>query len=500
MKVLVKLVAIAMAVGCASPVLPQEQTSSNSGSGRSSRSRSSRSSSNGETGGTGTGETASSRERRRESRSQDRERNSRSSRRSETTGANGAAATPAAGQAKPGETGKDSKTVAGAKPAASKGSGSGGPKPVDIKFEMQADPETNIMYLEAMGDLPSLNVSATENKKFVTRLALYNPKSSIYSQLDASIKYDPQLIRPVGVDDSSMKSNLASPARVLVDKARGLLSIAVDFQEPRTDSFMTFAKIQWEALEPVASTPIRFVNTRNHPSGVFNEAGDNILHIRSDGTVEMSANAGLLDASVSIEPTSGTVKLVEASGNAFSALSLATNINSGTAEGGIELSLRPRASAVAVGNEFLVDVMYRNPRNADVDTVKLKLRFDPQVLEVVDQDAGNWITRGINIFDGDYHDDLPFDYHRKNSAHNDTGIILYENGFGSRVNVPEEGVLATIRFRAKVATPSTSIAFSTGDESAIEQDTAISFLGFNLIGKPGQRVTALNNTSVGVHR
>lgn len=466
------------------PGYTQTASTDNEGGRRSNRSSRNNSS--------GRGETTDDRERRRESRNRTRETNSRSTRRSSNEKPSAAASD---GQA------KDTKTVKG-KPESggkkSSGSGGGGRPAVDIAFEMQVDPETNIMYLEAVGDRPSLNVNVLEKKKFVTRLALFNPRSSEFSQIDASIKYDPQLIRPVGVDDSTVSSNLSAPARVLVDQHRGMLSLAADFATSRSDSFLTVAKIQWQALEPVASTPIVFLNTDEHPSGVFNDRGENILHQRSDGLVQSSRNAGLLDATVAIEPEGGTIELAEDSGNPFSAVALATNINSGTAEGGIQLYLRPRRNTVGIGENLLVDVLYRNPRRADMDTVKLKLRFDPEVLEVVDTDDGNWISRGINIFDGAYHDDLPFDHHRKNQAHNNLGLIVYDMGFGSRTPVPEEGVIATIQFRAKAPTPATAISFSTRGDGATDSDTSISFLGFNLIGVPGARQQAMTDASVSV--
>jgi hypothetical protein len=212
----------------------------------------------------------------------------------------------------------------------------------------------------------------------------------------------------------------------------------------------------------------------------------------------MSANAGLLDATVAIEPTNGTVELAETNENPFSAVALATNINSGTAEGGLLLQLQPRQPTVKVGQDFLVDIVYRNPKRADMDTVKLKLRFDPEVLQVVDSDEGNWITRGVNIFDGAYHEDLPFDNHRKNTVYNSLGVINYDNGFGSRTPIPEEGVIATIRFKAVAPAVSTPILFSSNDENALDPDTSISFLGFNLIGIPGKRQQAMSNAAVAV--
>src|SRR5690606_13460014 len=120
----------------------------------------------------------------------------------------------------------------------------------------QVDPETNVLYIEGIDGRPSLNINATENKKFTTRLVLSNPRSSAFSQLDASIRYNPEYVRPIGIDDSMISSQLEKPARVVVDRNRGLLSIAADFKEETSDSAVTFARIQWQALRPVANSPI----------------------------------------------------------------------------------------------------------------------------------------------------------------------------------------------------------------------------------------------------
>lgn len=495
---LLPFIVIGLFVAPPMPIMGQQSMndalSGGSGSDRSSG-RSSRSSRSSSRSSSERGETTDEQSRDREDRSRSRESNSRSSRRSRKEEP----------EKKENETAAkgETKTVEGAKkPAAgSKGStgGSGSRPPVEIAFEMQVDPETNIMYLEGLaGDRPSLNVNVLENKTFVTRLALYNPKSSEFSQIDASIKYDPQLIHPVGVDDGTINSNLEAPSRVLVESSKGILSFAADFKAPRNDSFLTIAKIQWRAREPVANTPVTFLNTKEHPSGVFSLQGENILHMRGDGTVETSPNAGLLDATVSIEAANGSIELAENDDNPFSAVALATNINAGTAEGGIQLSLRPRKDRVQVGEDFPVDVIYKNPKRADMDSVKLQVRFDPEVLSVLDTDEGNWITRGINIFDGAYHANLPFDYHRKNSVSNSLGLVVYEMGFGSRTPVPAEGVIATINFRAIAPAASTAVAFSTGDSGPSAPNTAITFLGFNLIGKPGSREQAITNAAVSV--
>lgn len=445
-------------------------------------------------------DTTNDRDRRRESRSRDRESNSRRSSRSSRSDKDEKADD------------KDSKTVEASKKKSSggsKGSGGGGRPPIEITFEMQADPETNIMYLESTGANPTLNMSVLENKQFVTRVALYNAKSSEFNQFDISLKYDPQLLEPLGIDDSAISSTLSQPARVLVDRKLGLLSMSGDFNGDRNDSFMTLAKIQWKALAPAAATPIRFLNSENHPSGVFDKYGDNILHAKSNTPMAISPVTGLLNATVAIEPPNGQIALSDEGSNPFSTVALATNISMGTAEGGMQLYLRPRRNAIGVGEVFLVDILYKNPKHADLDTMKLEIRFDPTVLQVRDYDEGNWITRGINIFDGAYHGDLPFDFHRKNVAYNTTGLIQYDMGFSDRTPVHAEGVIATIRFEAIEADPQTVVYFdvdrnqqdlNASATASTQPNTIISFLGFNLIGTPGNRGYALHNAQINVQQ
>lgn len=479
---------------CAAGVA-QEAGQKASSSSRSSRASRSSSATNNSTGGRlSRGETTDNRERRREDRQKTRDTNSRRTNRGNTTG-----------DAKKNEPAKDAKTVeASKKKEGSKGKSSAGSArpPLNIAFEIQADPETNIMYIESAGTKPSLNMTALEKKTFVTHISLYNAKSSEFDQFDISLRYDPQLLQPVGVDDTAISSTLKKPMAVRVDKSRGIVSMSGDFETSRTDSFVTLAKVQWKALAPAAATPIRFLNTESHPSGVFNRLGENILHSRGIQATDISPQTGLLDGTVTIEPPDGEIDLTEESANPFSTIALATNISMGTAEGGMQLALRPRNPAPAAGDEFLVDVVYANPKRADLDTVRLEIRFDPTVLEVVDYDTDNWITRGINIFDGAYHEDLPFDFHRRNVAYNTTGLIQYEMGFSDRTAVPAEGIIATIKFRALMPAQQTVIGFATdfGGQSAAtpSRQTVLSFLGFNIIGTPGNRAASMRNAVISI--
>lgn len=385
------------------------------------------------------------------------------------------------------------KTVEGKKPA-DKGAGSkaGGKRPLtNVEFKMQVDQNTNIMYLESLGSQPSLNIQSVQGDKFVTRLTVYNPRQSAFDELSAVIKYDPSVLKPVGVDDSTIESQLKSPAKTQIDSNRGLLLYEARLKEETRGTFNAIAKIEWECLRPSPGSYLRFINNGQLTSGVFNQEGLNILHMREDGQVESSENAGLLDAMVAVSPSEETNELLNADQTDFSSVILASNIAEGTAIGKMRLELRPRTESVSVGVPFLVDVVYSNPSQAEFDSVNLSIKFDSTVFEVLDSDEGNWITRGVNIFDGDYHLDLPFDYQRKNLALNTAGLIQYEMGFQTKTLVPETGTIATIKMVAKRPVDKSRISFnienSNDDTKTTKGSTSISFLGLNLIGVPEHR-------------
>lgn len=406
--------------------------------------------------------------------------------------------TPAPGsKATPG-TGKELKTATGKKPV-SKGATGGGEAhaATNIEFKMKANITTNLLYVEGMGGEPTMNILATEGDDVVTRVFYMNGRATPYKTFSVAIKYDPAILEPTGIDDSDIASLLDGDSSAHVDAKRGIITYKAALKDARNDPAMTVFKIQWKALTPASDAAIAFINNDKYRSNVLDDHDHNMLLQRDEtGEVESSEKTGLVDAAISVLPSAKTARALSEDEGSFSAISLANNISEGTAEGGIILELHPRKTHIRAGEDFLVDVVFSNPKHAELDTVKLKLKFDPSVLQVVDYDNDNWITQGINIFDGDYHDDLPFDYHRKNNVSNETGVIQYDMGFATRVRVPVKGTIATIRMRAVAPAAATSIAFVYDDTPDAEPQTAITFLGFNLVGSPGQRAAALRNADL----
>lgn len=368
-----------------------------------------------------------------------------------------------------------------------------------VEFKMAANPQSNVLYMESLGFAPTMHVLATEGEQFGTRVVFANGRKALFDTVEVSLRYDPSVLIPLGIDDSEISDLLGGTPLAKVDRSKGIIAYRAEFAEAiNTDRTILF-KVAWKARQATGLTRIHFLNSNDYPSRVLSGETNILLPRPQDGAeeIEVTEATGLIGAEVSINAQGSSENAFEGAGSEIEALALAAQIAEGTAQGGIQLSLRPRTRRLSQGNEFLVDVVYRNPRGVDFDRVRLTMRFDPAVLEVVDHDEGNWITRDINIFDGDYHEALPFDFHIRNKAENASGMIYYEMGFSQKAMVPPEGVMATIKFRARKPVPTADIRFEY-DESLGQPATAVSFLGFNLIGVPGDRARSLSSTVVRV--
>ena len=401
-----------------------------------------------------------------------------------------AAATPAPGQ----------RTVKGSAAPERKAEGGGARPTTTVEFKMKADQSANLLFMESIGVAPTMNIVAQQGEDFATRVVFANPRKSKFTSVDVAMRFEPSVVELTGIDDADIARLLAVPAIAKVDARRGVFSYHAEFSQPQDRELTVLFKLQWKAKMPADFSPIAFLNTEDFPSRVLNQAQNVLIRTSDDDDVTGDiSNTGLIDAALSVSPNAESVLDMQDFGRGdSSAMVLAHQISEGTAVGGVTLALRPRTGAVRVGDEFLVDIVYSNPRRADIDSVRVKVRFDPALLQVVDYDTDNWITNGVNILDGPYHDDLPFDFHIRNRAYNNTGMILYEKGFAYKARVPTSGIIATIRFRAMAATAAADILFDT-EETARSSRTAVSFLGFNLVGSPADRESALTNATVSVN-
>ncbi|MCX7047691.1 MAG: PDZ domain-containing protein [Candidatus Sumerlaeota bacterium] len=94
-----------------------------------------------------------------------------------------------------------------------------------------------------------------------------------------------------------------------------------------------------------------------------------------------------------------------------------------------------------------VQLILENPDAVPVTRINLTLMYDPAQLRVLDTDKGNWIRSGVNISDGPYHKEFPFDFHNVNAVEAAKGLVLYDMG-AMRQPITAQGVFAHADFEA----------------------------------------------------
>lgn len=135
---------------------------------------------------------------------------------------------------------------------------------------------------------------------------------------------------------------------------------------------------------------------------------------------------------------------------------------------------------VEVGNQFTVDMYLSNPGPAELSAMNAWLSFDPNYLEVIDSDAGNWITEGVNILDGPYHSVFNWGIHGQNVADNSAGTISYGEGSFPMEPVTGEGQFGQIRFLAKAPVNGTTIAILRTGTGGLDDTYVMDTSGYDL--------------------
>ena len=136
-----------------------------------------------------------------------------------------------------------------------------------------------------------------------------------------------------------------------------------------------------------------------------------------------------------------------------------------TTEPGISIAISPTVTAVGVSTIFTVDIAV-DSCTQQVDAVQAFVNFDPDFLQVVDEDGNPSST----IISG-----TAFQYEFLNEVDNTAGTINY--AAGSVSGLPSGAfTLATIRFKAMVGTENTVIAFNLTSP----RKTKITFVGSSL--------------------
>lgn len=379
--------------------------------------------------------------------------------------------TPASGAGKTADT-KFARTKPIPKPGASQ-PGAGKSGSTSVVFSFNADVSGMTLYF----DPPDL--AATQGREFASKLHIANPKYETIDHITIVVRYDPFILEPMGINDRKVKPFLLEPSTKKVFEEKGIIVYDAKLAAPQLFLDDVLLTIKWQAKEPTELTTLEFVQFRDF-STALSRKDKNLL---GDARINSS---GLVPGSVTVAMNLADAAMLDQ----LSPQEEQTLLYLEKAQvGGVNLALKTDSQAVRVGQEFDVHVVFENPLGSRVDNVALMINFDPQVLQVVDYDDDNWISRGVNIFDGAYHENFPFDYHIANSAYNESGKIVYRTGLSSEVKTLTSGIMAAIRFKAVSSAPITRIRF-TASETARPgaRETRITYLGENVLGEENKSV------------
>ncbi|MCB2154339.1 hypothetical protein KQI84_05595 [bacterium] len=359
------------------------------------------------------------------------------------------------------------------------------PKPEEQQAEEPAQEEPRfgtvllyVLFYEADTDTMELDTVVTEGDRFLSEVRLQNDNSVPFDRVRLALKYDKRFIKPLRVFDDELRPFLQGDPIFKVNQRDSILIYDARFKAPRFTKQVPVLKIVWEAIRPTEHTGLDFEFASGETeqaihTGVY-QSDRNILGDESDPLDGVLGGSVLVMRKPSDNALSSKTEILQGKKEELRELylgSVGANQQAG-------IALEGPSKPIVVGETFDVDVVLNNPDGAIIDTLRFFIHFNPDLLEVVDSDKGNWIKRGINVLDGPFRSDYPFDFHKRNEADNVRGLINYSMALGDSLALPT-GTFARIRFRARQPIEDTTISLIRTRQGAGAL-TAIQNFGFDL--------------------
>jgi hypothetical protein len=368
---------------------------------------------------------------------------------------------------------------------------------------------------------------------FSVDVQLSNPRKEGFDRLSVVLEYDPVVLCPVKgppktegepaeLASSMIDEATSAPVRTgvaavagtkrepyireafsqsdhlslyenLVDSDRSLITYLFQLEDETATAQGRVASIHFRALQPTPRTFIsfRFAKPTASTAGVASATEPGTSLMRGDKDVlglPLRADDGTIPRGITIlseTPVKERVRSFE------------------VARGSEEvrrtrLRLVPEHRRVVVGEEFDVSVELENPDHVRFDQVSVLIAYNPRVLEVIDYDTDNAVTRGINIHDGSSRDVFPFDFFIANNVNPQTGLIDYRMR-GYRRPLLSEGVLATIRFQAIKSTDNTTLRILV-DRDGKDPTTGVFYRLHDILGDSADVTDAIDTCSFQIGR
>lgn len=317
------------------------------------------------------------------------------------------------------------------------------------------------------------SVIVRRDEEFMTEVSLFNIDKQPVDEVNIAIQYDKRFLLPTSIFDSSLRSYQTSPPKFRILEAEGILVYNAKLKTPIMAPETVLLRIMWKAVRPTPFTGIEFAfdlaEDDSAPHTSIKTRGVNVLGIVGDPA------DGVLSGGLMIEPPPSAPKVFQGKAAELKTMymgNLASQLPAG-------LRLIAPESEIEVGDDFTVQVQLDNKNGAVIDSINFFVLFDPKVLQVVDSDKFNWIIRGVNVLDGPYHREFPWDMHKANEVRNDRGYVQYQKAVSNGRTLPS-GTFAEIHFRAIAPAEETSISFVRSRTGAAFL-TSVRYFGFELL-------------------
>lgn len=253
-----------------------------------------------------------------------------------------------------------------------------------------------------------------------TELHLMNLDRLQADRIDIVLHYPPEYLELVAVHQDGLKDVLADEAYTAFDEEKGEIYYRAQFKTPVSPIGMKLLNFVWKTLQPADSLQIS-LSSGDGVSGVY--MGKQLVTENAFGATGTIEGAGIRVVTASPTVSAGQ-RIVK-----DPAIDFAPARASGTPSMGSQppaLTLDYAKKEFYDEGEWVVfDIMIDNPDRTSIDEVSFTLRYNPDVIEFVDTDKGNWVSAGANILDGPFHGDWPWDTHIANRIDAKSGRIEY---------------------------------------------------------------------------
>lgn len=331
-------------------------------------------------------------------------------------------------------------------------------------------------FRNADANIYELDTVVRRGERFVSEVVLQNGAGQPFDRIQLALNYDKRFLRPVRIFDSTVRGSAAGDPVFEKNERDSVLTYDITFADTRVSKELVILQIVWEAIRPTEYTGLGFEFPRegvlgtNYQTAVMH-GSDNVL-----GDVNDPVDGVLTGSLLVLQPLRTASRPQVKQGKKEELRSIYLDTVGSDVPVGLQLAGPNRP--LVLGEEFDVDVILNNPFGAIVDSLRFFAVFDPTALQVVDHDRGNWIRNGVNVHDGSFRSDYPFDFHKRNEVDNDRGLIAYSKALGSQLALPT-GTFARIRFRAIAPVESTAVEF-VGRRQGAGNVTAVRSFGFDL--------------------